>query len=127
MIGVVFLVLAFAVLLRQFAVVEKSGEVFAVSRHSLAVIRSRELNDESKEKAIQHDAKQMFRLFFVLTVRGAAALLLPVGVLWVADQLGWISLSRILDTAASPACLIGGGIVALLAILIPTREPRQRI
>jgi len=126
MIGAVFLVLAFIVLLRRFALVEKSSEVLTITRRSLAVIRNAELSDERKENALQDNAKQMLRLSFVLTAGGAAAVLLPVGLLWVCDRLGWLSLAVVFSTAVSPGFLIGSGLVALLAILLPASKEGSR-
>lgn len=111
-----FLVVGFLVLLRLFGLVENSRRVVAISRRSLEVIRSPSLSDEAKQTALQSDAKQLFRLFFVLAFGGAAAVLLPLGVVWLGDRLGLLSLTSVLAVALSPAFLIGSGLLAVLAL-----------
>ena len=45
------------------------------------------------------------------------ALLLPMGLLWLFDQIGWLSLSSTLDTVLSPAFLIISSILVVFAFL----------
>lgn len=123
-IGAIFLVVGFVVLIRLFGLVERSGDVLKVSRRSWEVIRNSTLSDEAKEKALQQDAKQLLRLFLMLVVGGAAAVFLPIGVLWACDRIGWISLDSVFAVALSPVFLIGSGVLALLALFIGT--PRRR-
>ena len=118
-IGAAFLVFGFIVLIRVFGVVEKSGNVVVVARRSFGVIRNSDLSDEAKEAALQKDAKHFFRLFLVLAFGGAGALLLPPGLLWVFDRLGWISLESVFAVALSPVFLIASGVLAILAFLVP--------
>jgi hypothetical protein len=120
-----FLVVGFLVLLRLFGLVENSRIVLGVSRRSLGVIRNASLSDEAKERALQSDAKELFRLFFVLAFGGAAALLLPLGVVWLCDWLGLLSLQAVFDVALSPAFLIGSGILAVFALFWKPGKARE--
>ena len=77
-----FLVVGFLVLAGLVGLVDNSKTVVAVTRHSLGVIRDPGLSDDAKETALQKNAKQLFGLFFVLAGGSAAAVLLPLGVVW---------------------------------------------
>ena len=116
--GAAFLVVGFVVLVRVFGLVERSAEVVTVARSSFDVIRSAELSDDEKEATVQKNAVQMFRLFFVLALGGAMAAVLPLGLVWVCDLVGLISLQSVLDAAMSPAFLITSGVLAALALCL---------
>jgi hypothetical protein len=120
--GAGFLVVGFVVLTQWFGLVEKSKNVISITRRSLDVIRSSSLSDDEKETALQSDAKQLFRLFIILTFGATAAVLLPMGLVWICDRLGLVSLSSILDVAFSPAFLITSGILAVLALYLGSRS-----
>jgi hypothetical protein len=115
-IGAAFLVVGFIFLAKLFGLVERSRDVVTIARRSLEVIRSDRLSDEAKESALQRDSKQLFLLFFILAFGGAAAVLLPMGLLWLCDRLGWLSLSSVVGTVLSPAFLITSSILAILAL-----------
>ncbi len=125
-IGAVYLVLGVVVLLRLFGLVEKSGDVVNVARGAFVVILNSALSDEAKEAALQRDAKQLLRLFLALAFGGAAAVLLPVGLLWVCDRVGWISLESVFSVAVSPVFLITIGALAVLALCFPRSKVREK-
>ncbi len=120
--GAAFLVFSIVVLIRMFGLVEKSSDVVTVARRSFGVIRNPDLNDDEKEAALQKDAKELFRMFIVLCCGGAAAVLLPIGLLQVCDRLGWISVESVFCVAVSPAFLITSGALAIFAF----HEPRSK-
>lgn len=122
-IGAAFLVLGLVVLIRRFGLADKAGEVVTVSRRSFGAIQSSVLSDDAKEAALQKDAKRLFGLFLVLASGGAAAVLLPVGLLWLFEQLGWISLQSVFSITVSPVFLIISSVLAVLAFLIPKSKP----
>lgn len=116
------LVLLFVVLLRVFGLVPRSREVIDVSRRSLAVIRDPALDDRAKETTLQANTVVLFRHFGVLALGGAAALLIPAAVLVAADAVGWASLDAVVDASMSPAFLVTTGVVALIALALPSRS-----
>jgi len=120
-----FLVVGFFALIRAFGLIDKSREVIPIARRSLEVIRSTTLDDDAKESAVQADAKRLFGLSFVLAVGGAAALLLPVGVLWIGDRLDLVSLQSVMDVAVSPAFLIASSAFAILALSLVSNSPKN--
>jgi hypothetical protein len=113
-----FIVAGFVVLAKLFGLVEKSGSVFVLSRRSLAVIRDAGLSDDAKEAALQQNAKRLFALAFFLALGSAAALLLPAGLVWLCDRLGWISLASVCDVALSPAFIAASSVLVLVPLFI---------
>ena len=101
-----FLVLGFVVLIQVFGLVDKTRDVVAVSRRSLGVIRSSSMSDDAKEAALQADAKQLFRLFLILACGTTVAVLLPMGLLWLGDRLGLLSLAEARWPSPSRPCLL---------------------
>ena len=120
-----FLVVGFVVLAHLCGMVEHSKTVVTVSRRSLAVIRNASLGDDAKEAALQKDALQLFRLFLVLAFGGAAAVLLPVGLVWLCDRLGLLSLDEAFRVAFSPAFLIISGILATIALFWSSKKKHE--
>jgi len=119
--GALYLLGSFAIFVRAFGLVEKSRKVVAVTGSSLALIRNPALDDEQKEAALRRDALLLFRLFFVLALGGAAALLVPAALIWSGDQFGVVSLEAVLRTTVSPTFLIGGTLLAFVVF-----SPRHR-
>ncbi len=120
--GAIFLVLGFVILAHLFRLVDKTGEVVTVAQRSLGVIRSTELSDDSKEEALQEDAKQLFRLSLVLASGGAGAVLMPVGILWLSDRIGLLSLDSVLSVALSPLFLVLSGVFGTLVFFVSRRQ-----
>lgn len=121
-----FLVVGFVVFAKLFGLVEKSGDVVAVSRGSLAILRDRSLSDDEKETSLQKNAGQLFRLAFSLGLGSAAAVLAPLGMLWVCDRLGWVSLASACDTAVSPPFLAASGVLVVVPLVVSWRLRKFR-
>ena len=111
------LVAAFVVLARSFGLTERSRRVLATTRESIAVMRAELLSDDQKEAALQANAIALFKSFLMLSTGLAAAALLPAGVLWLGDRLGWLSFDRVLAVSLSPAFLILSGLVVIVTLL----------
>jgi hypothetical protein len=126
-IGAAFLVFGFVMLIRVFGLVERSRDVVTMARDSMGVVRNVELSDQAKEKALQKNAIQLAKLFLILAFGGATACLAPAAVLWVCDQLDWISLDSVFSVALSPTFLIVSGVCACLALFVPSRKPSQNV
>ena len=124
-IAVAFLVFCFVGLVKIFKLVEKSQQVIFISRQSFSVIRSDGLDDREKEVTLQRYARNLFGLFFVLLSGGAVAVLLPFGLLWIADFFGFISLESVIDATLSPAFLIISSVSALIILYIIKRSPTE--
>ncbi|QGY39213.1 hypothetical protein GM415_03435 [Pseudodesulfovibrio cashew] len=106
-VGVAILVLGFVVLLKAFGLVDKANRTIACSKESVDIIRNPGLGDDDKEKALQANSKQLFLLFFQLTLGCAAALLLPAAVVWGLDKAGLMSFDEVVAFTLSWEFLLG--------------------
>ena len=115
------LLAAFVVLARAFGLTERSRKVLATTRESMAVMRTASMSDDQKEAALQANAIALFKSFFILSAGLAVAALLPAGVLWLGDRLGWLSFDRVLAVSLSPAFLVVSGLVVIATLLMGGR------
>lgn len=120
-----FLVVGFVILLKAFGLVDKSKDAIAVTRNSMQIIGDSNLTDEEKEKALQGNAKQLFGIFFVFLFGGAAAVFLPVGILWVAEFKGFLSLPEVWAVAISPLFLTLSTLFVMPTLFISKRRATE--
>ena len=123
-IGAVILAAGFVSLFQLLGLVEKSRDVVRVANQSLNIIRSPRLSDEEKEVRLQKNSQKLFASFFILTFGGAIAVFVPLGVLWLGDRLGWLSLASTLERTFSPTFLIASSILLIVALRI---KPSKRL
>lgn len=122
-IGAAVLVSGFVLLLQKFGLVKRSRDVVAASRRSFDVLRDPSLSDEAKETALQKEAKWLLVSFVVLTLGGAAAFLIPLGVIWAGGRIGWVSLESVLDVTISPPFLILSGVLIVAVFVFSRKQP----
>jgi hypothetical protein len=111
--GAVAVVAGFVFLLRALRLVPMALEVTSVSRAALAVVRDPSLDDDAKGERMQGHAKRLFGLFFLLTLGAAAALALPIGLIWLLDRAGVLSYDNVMDLLLSWPFLLGTTAVAV--------------
>ncbi|MGD1920008.1 MAG: hypothetical protein ACFCAD_14605, partial [Pleurocapsa sp.] len=124
-IGAIILVAGFVVLLQLLEVIKKSRNVVRIALHSMKILSSSRLSDRQKELKLQKNSLRLFGLFFVLAFGGAIAILIPLGVLWLGDRLGWLSLSAVLATTVSPVFLIFSSIVAIAVLFLKPNKKKE--
>ncbi len=120
--GAIFLVIGFVFILKITGLVEKSTRVIDISRQAMAVLRSAELDDDAKESAMQSYAKQLVGLFFLITIGGVAAVILPVMMIWGLDKLGLVSVDAVLDVALSWPFITASSVLIVLALVIKRKR-----
>ncbi len=125
-IGALFFTIGFVILLRLFAVAEKSSQVVSTAHRSYHTIRNKDLSDEEKEKALQENAKKFFILFISIAMGGGAAILAPLGILWTADRYGLLCLDGIFEVLVSPLFLIIASVLAVLVFIAPRSLRSER-
>ena len=116
--GAIFLVVGFIVVLKLFKLVDKSNCVINISRQAVADLRNTELDDDAKELVMQRHAKQLFGLFFLITIGGIAAVFLPLAIIWGLDRLHIVSLDAILGVALSWPFVIAATVLITVAFFI---------
>jgi hypothetical protein len=101
LVGAVFLVVGFVALARVCALVERSKRVVVLAKQSLQSISNPDLDDDAREKALQRYAKELFFLFFAISLGSLTALGLPAGVVWLLDRAGLMSFESVVTVALS--------------------------
>lgn len=117
-----FLVIGFLALVRVLGLAARVTEVFARSRAALRDMRDPELAEEEKERRVQGHALRLLLLFVVVTAGAAVALLAPVGVVWLLERAGVVSLAGTLDVALSVPFLIGATVLICAALPLLQRR-----
>ena len=117
-----FLVLAFLALLAVLRVPARAGAAIARARQAMADLRSKELDDDQKERAVQAHALALFGAFALLTALTAVALLLPAGVVWLAAQAGAVDFDAALDCTMSWPVLLVATVAAVVALRFRRKE-----
>ncbi len=71
---------------------------------------------------MQRHARRLFVLFFLLTAGAAAALLLPVGLIWLLGTVGVFSYEGVLAMLLSWQFLLATTVVAVIVIRLKARR-----
>ncbi|MEM6519696.1 MAG: sulfotransferase [Cyanobacteria bacterium P01_C01_bin.70] len=119
--GAALLAAIFIFLVQALGLVKRGENVVFIAIESLDIISSPRLSDEEKESKLQHNSKQLFGLFLLLAGGGAIALLVPIGILWLCEQAGWLSLKAVSDRAVSPLFIAASTLLFLLALYLKSR------
>ncbi len=124
LLGATLVVIVFAILVHLLGLVPRTMEVVARSRESTAVLKDPKLDDDAKEKALQGLAMRLFVLLGFLIVGSAVALLAPVGMIWLLDIAGMVSLDGVLDMLQRWEFLIAATILGVgIYLAVWRRDP----
>ena len=122
LLGALIVVAGFVFLLRALKLVPMAMEVTTVSRAALGVVQNPDLDDDAKGERMQQHAKRLFILFVLLTLGAAAALLLPVGLIWLLAQTGLLSYDGVIALLLSWQFLLATTVVAAVVVSIRSRK-----
>jgi hypothetical protein len=111
-------VVAFAVLIERFNLMERAREVGSRALGSLQVLRDPELDDVAKEKVLRRQAVRLFGLVGILGGGSLLALGLPLLAVWLLDLGGVASLESVLAVLSSIEFLIGATIIGVMTFLL---------
>lgn len=111
-------VVAFAVLIERFNLMERAREVGSRALGSLEVLRDPELDDVAKEKVLRRQAVRLFGLVGILGGGSLLALGLPLLAVWLLDLGGVASLESVLAVLSSIEFLIGATIIGVMTFLL---------
>ena len=116
--GAIFLVIGFVFILKISRLVEKSTRVIDISKQAVAELRNSELSDDAKESAMQSHAKRLFGLFFLITLGGVAAVVLPIAVIWGLDRLELVSIDAVMQVALSWPFFVAVTVLIVVAVVV---------
>jgi len=97
LVGAIILVVGFIILLKGLRLVENNLKVIAIAKEAASVMQNSTLDDRQKEQALQKHAIKLFNLFILILFSSAAAIGLPVGVIWLLEQTGVLSMMAVID------------------------------
>lgn len=103
--------------LYAFRLVPASLEAISTARQAALVMRDPALDDDEKETRVQQAALRLFRLFGSITLRVAAALLLPVLAVAALVGIGLVEVNAVLEAAISWPVIVVSTIVMVGALV----------
>jgi hypothetical protein len=124
--GAVFIVVAATSLALAFRAPAHCARVLVASRRATEVLRDTSLSDDEKEKHAQRASGELFMLFLLIAGSFAGALLIPVGVIWLAQKVGLVSMDAVLAMTISPVFLVAVTVVGCLAVFFWKRAAAPR-
>ena len=125
--ALLFLVGGFIVIFKLAKLLPMAQEVFSLANRSLQVMASGEMTDEEKEKEMQRSAVRLFALSFFLALGGAAAVFLPLGLIWLAGYAGLLSFELVMDYALSMEFLVGTTLAIIVAVWLWKKRTPQNV
>jgi len=124
LLGASLVVVLFALLVHVLRLVPRAKEAIVVSRASVDVMRDSALDDDVKEKALQKGAVRLLYLSFVLLTGSTVALAAPLGVIWLLDLLGLLSLETVTATLLRWDFILFATVVGVAAYIFFERRRR---
>jgi hypothetical protein len=107
-------VVAFAFIVERTRLPAHVGDAVRRARGSYSVLSDRSMTDGEKERRLREEAFRLFVLLGRICFGSLLALGLPLGVLWVLDRMGLISLSEVLGVLMRLEFLISVGAIGML-------------
>lgn len=105
-VAAVIVILGFFFFLKLFGIVEKSTKVVEISKSSFSVIRNPDLDDRQKEAQTQAFAKELFSLFFFITIGSMLAIALPFALIWLMEFVNLVKVEDVIETTLSIECIL---------------------
>jgi hypothetical protein len=97
----IFLVLGFIVISKAIGLIENGSRVFVVAQQSIGILQDANMDDLVKEKAIQGFAKELIKLFSLITIGSLIALMVPLGIVYLLSLFGIVSFPEVLELSLS--------------------------
>ena len=97
----IFLVLGFIIIGKVIGIIENGTRVFVVAKQSIGILQDANMDDLVKEKAIQGYAKELIKLFSLITIGSLIALMVPLGIVYLLSLVDIVSLSEVLELSFS--------------------------
>lgn len=114
-IGAALLVGGVITLVKVLGLFPRALQAMRTSKSAFEVLNHPALEDDRKEVLLQGYSLVLLRSFLDLLLRGAGSIALPVGLLWMLEYAGVLSLKVVFALTLSWPFLLGGVIVALAA------------
>lgn len=110
----ILVVVAFAAVVQWTGLASRAAEAGRRARGSYAVVTDSSLTDEQKERRLKDEAPRLFGLLGLILGGSALALGLPLGLLWIGDRLGMVSLAAVMAILVRVDFLVAVTVVGAL-------------
>jgi|GEM_PF-4053268 len=122
-IGFLLLVAGFLVLLKLTRLPTYAHDVITISKVSMATAFDRNLSDRKKEKLMQRNALQLFKLTFILLAGCTLALAGPALVLYAIEYAGLVRFNDVLTLAIEPFVIAVTTLLIIPVLIVHWRQP----
>ena len=99
--GAMVLLVGFVAFMKLFGLVEKSIKVVNIAKLSITIVQDASLDDNQKESMMQKHAKELFSLFFLITIGSIAALAIPFTLVWLMELANLLTVNDVIETTLS--------------------------
>lgn len=120
--GAGLLVVGFVAIFKALELVEKSRDAVSLGRRAVADLRRTDLDDREKEKVLQAHSLRLFSIFFRLALGGAAAVLVPAGIVRLLAAAGLLSFDAVMELALGWEFLLGSTVTVILVLWLIERS-----
>lgn len=107
-------VVCFAVALRISGLVAQIHAAIAVARQTIVVFTDKNLDEATKEKLLQRDARRLLGQATLIVLTSVFVLATPGVVLWVSDLSGVAPFAVVSDFLLSLEVIIGGTVIIVM-------------
>lgn len=116
-----FVVVGFAVIIEYLGLPDRARAVGRRSKTSLSVFRDDSMEDTEKERVLQEQSRQLFRLLGILLGGSILALGIPLVLIWLLERVGIGSFWGTLGVLERIDFLAGVTVAGLLGYLLGRR------
>ena len=122
----ILIAIGFLALARLLRVTTRAAALIDTSRAALSTLRNQQLAEAAKEQALRRHTLELLAGLGAVLPLTLAALMFPIGLVWVLDLCGAVRLSEVLELTVTWEFLVVATIVAIAYALFLRRLARRR-
>jgi hypothetical protein len=126
LVGASCVVIFFTVLIYLLGIIQKTRQTIEISQKAVEIIRDPSISDEQKQQLVQASSLKLFSLLGMLVIFTAVAILIPVGIIWVAELVGLVSLDGVLRLMVRWEFVTAATILGIAVYLALSKWSRRR-
>lgn len=126
LVGASSVVIFFTLLIYLLGIIQKTRQTIEISQKALQVIRDPRISDEQKQQLVQASSLKLFSLLAILVIFTAVAILIPVGIIWLAELGGLVSLDGVLGLMVRWEFMLAATAVGIAVYLALSKWARRR-
>lgn len=111
-------VVTFGLIIERAGLVGYARQVTERASACVKVLRDSSLDDDAKERLMREQSVRLLGLLGLLIAVSALAILLPLGAVWLLEQIGVGSFDGVLAMLERPAFLVGASILGFATYMV---------